>query len=157
METPPAATLVLGQVDRILADPRFAKSAILSRLLRFTVEETLAGRGDGLKEYVLGVEVCGRPSAYDPRTDPIVRVQTRELRRRLHDYYETAGRLDPIVIDIPKGRYVATFRDATQPPAQDVAGAERSPSRLRFQTVGQARGDSRSLPPDWWVSSRLSG
>ena len=104
------AALIAEQVQRILADPRFARSAILSRLLRFTVEETLAGRGDRLKEYVLGVEVCGRPPAYDPRTDPIVRVQTRELRRRLREYYESAGLLDPIVIELPKGRYLATIR-----------------------------------------------
>jgi TolB-like protein/Tfp pilus assembly protein PilF len=109
MGSPPTATQILEQVDRVLADARFSRSPILSRLLRFSVDETLAGRGDRLKEYVLGVEVCGRPATYDPRMDPIVRVQTRELRRRLHEYYETAGRHDPVVIELPKGRYIATF------------------------------------------------
>jgi TolB-like protein/tetratricopeptide (TPR) repeat protein len=110
MRSPPDAPQILEQVDRILADARLARSPILSRLLRFVVDETLAGRGDRLKEYVLGLEVCGRPPAYDPRLDPIVRVQTRELRRRLREYYETGGRHDPVVIDLPKGHYVATFR-----------------------------------------------
>jgi len=109
MGSPPTATEILEQVDRVLADARFVRSPILSRLLRFSVDETLAGRGDRLKEYVLGVEVCGRPATYDPRMDPIVRVQTRELRRRLHEYYETAGRHDRVVIELPKGHYVATF------------------------------------------------
>ena len=39
------------------------------------VEATLAGRGDRLKGYTIGVEALGRPDSFDPQIDPIVRVE----------------------------------------------------------------------------------
>jgi serine/threonine-protein kinase len=62
------------------------------------VERTLEGRGDHLKEYLLGVEVFGRDGAYDPRIDPVVRVEARQLRFKLTEYYATEGRDDPVRI-----------------------------------------------------------
>jgi len=38
---------------RVLEGPTFARSPGLSKLLRYIVEETLAGRADRLKEYTL--------------------------------------------------------------------------------------------------------
>lgn len=61
----------------------FLRSRQLQRMLRFLVEEAVSGRGDRLKEYVLGVEVFGRPASYDPRLDSIVRVEARRLRATL--------------------------------------------------------------------------
>jgi hypothetical protein len=81
-------------------------------LLRFVVDETLAGRGDRIKEYSLGVSVLGKADSFDPKADPIVRVQMRRLRERLARYYANQGRNDSLVIDIPKGRYMPAFRPA---------------------------------------------
>jgi hypothetical protein len=50
------------------------------RLLRYLVEKTLCDQREQLKEYVLGTEVFGRPSSFDPRTDSIVRVEASRLR-----------------------------------------------------------------------------
>jgi hypothetical protein len=102
-------------LERILASSTFAQSERLSRFLRFAVEETLQGRGDQLKEYFFGVEVFDREEAYDPRTDPIVRVEAGRLRAKLGRYYETEGREDPVLIDLPKGSYVPGFQ-WRQPP-----------------------------------------
>ena len=79
---------VRDQVGRIVASRGFAKSARLSHFLRFVVEETLAGRGDQIKEYVIGIAVYGRPQSYDPRTDATVRVEAVKLRQRLAAYFE---------------------------------------------------------------------
>jgi serine/threonine-protein kinase len=76
------------------------------RFLRFTVEELLAGRACRLKEYVIGVEVFDRGDSFDPRVDPIVRVEARRLRSKLCDYYEREGRLETLRIEFPKGGYV---------------------------------------------------
>jgi len=38
---------------RVLEGPTFARSPGLSKLLRYIVEETLAGKADRLKEYTL--------------------------------------------------------------------------------------------------------
>lgn len=58
-----------------------------------------------LEEYVLGAEALGKGETFDPKADPIVRVQMRRLRARLNGYYATEGRLDPIWIEIPIGSY----------------------------------------------------
>ena len=47
-----------------------------------------------LKEYVIGVQVFGKEDSFDPRTDPIVRVQARRLRAKLVRYYREEGRAD---------------------------------------------------------------
>jgi hypothetical protein len=62
-----------------------------------------------LKEYALGVDVFDRPQSFDPRTDTIVRVQARRLRAKLKEYYATHGQHDPVVIDVPTGRYKVAF------------------------------------------------
>src|SRR5512135_397238 len=116
----PAAE-VRAQHDRVLASSSLQHSPQLQRLLRFLVSETLAGHGDRLKEYVIGVEVFGRPASYDPRLDSLVRVEVRRLRAALAAYYAEEGRRDPIVIDIGKGGYQPAFRRRTPdelPPAR---------------------------------------
>ncbi len=100
---------ILAQLDKLLASAAFRASPQLSRFLRYAVEATLRGEGDQLKEYRLGVDVMGRPSSYEPHTDPIVRLEARRLRAKLREYYDLEGRHDPIRIDIPKGGYAATF------------------------------------------------
>jgi hypothetical protein len=77
--------------------------------LKFVVEQTLAGDGPNLKESVIGVEVFGRPADYDPRIDPIVRVEARRLRSRLDKYYNSGNSSDPVRILLPKGSYVPSF------------------------------------------------
>ncbi len=101
--------LVIAELERIVSSPPLASSPSLCRFLRYVVEETLAGRGGSLKEYSLGVAVFDRGDDFDPRLDPIVRVQARNLRVRLSQYYSGAGAKDPVVIDLPKRTYVPVF------------------------------------------------
>jgi TolB-like protein/Flp pilus assembly protein TadD len=98
------------QLGRIMASATFQPVARLRRFLQFIVTETTAGRGDKLKEYVVGVHVFGKEATFDPRTDPIVRVQARRVRARLVRYYQAEGHADEIVIELPKGRYAPIFR-----------------------------------------------
>lgn len=118
-EANPPAGAVRAELSKILSTEVFARSPRLSRFLQFTVEETLSGRADGLKEYLIGVEVFGRPASFDPRSDAIVRVQAVSLRSRLANYYEKQGAGDPVVIEYTKGSYVPVLRDRTP-----AAGAE---------------------------------
>src|SRR5438309_1443930 len=97
-------------LDRILASATFQQVDRLKRFISFIVSEAIAGRGDQLKEYVIGVQVFGKESSFDPRTDPIVRVQARRLRARLARYYREEGLNDEIVIELPKGGYAPTFK-----------------------------------------------
>ncbi len=99
------------QLDRVLSSMTFRQVDRLKRFLRFTVSEALAGRGDQLKEYVIGVQVFDKDQSFDPRADPIVRVQARRLRARLERYYRDEGAGDAVVIDLPKGGYAPVFRN----------------------------------------------
>ena len=74
------------------------------------VEETLAGRGDQIKEYVVGTAVFDRGDAYDPRVDSVVRVEATRLRNRLRYYYQYEGTVDAVSIELPKGSYVPLFQ-----------------------------------------------
>jgi hypothetical protein len=46
-----------------------------------------------LKKYVIGAEVYGKSSSYDPSADSIVRVEVARLRSELLEYYATNGRV----------------------------------------------------------------
>jgi serine/threonine-protein kinase len=127
-----SAERIRDQVEKILASRSFAQAPMLSRLLRYLVERTISGHTDDLKEYAVGVEVFDRGPSFDPRTDTIVRVQARRLRARLQDYYRDEGAEDPILLDLPKGRYVVQCRRAAadeRPTAPRVGskGADENP------------------------------
>src|SRR5439155_497976 len=83
-------------LDRISLSELFSRSPRMSRFLRFTVERSLEGHAEELKEYLLGVEVFDRKPDYDSRIDPIVRVEARRLRAKLRSYYDTEGRDDEL-------------------------------------------------------------
>lgn len=131
------AQSVLAQTDRVLASGHFSRSATLSQLLRFVVELTLQGKEDELKEYRLGVDVFKRGADFDPRVDPIVRIQAAKLRSRLAEYYASDGRGDVIVISIPKGAYVPQFShtESGSPPGVTVSPDIQSIAVLPFVSM----------------------
>ena len=108
-------TAVLEHLERILASPTFQQGDKLKRFLKFIVHEAVAGRRHELKEYVIGVQVFGKEESFDPRTDPIVRVQARRLRAKLVRYYREEGRADETVIELPKGGYAPVFKQRDTP------------------------------------------
>ena len=118
------------QLDRILSSATFQQVERLKRFVSFIVTEGAAGRGDELKEYVVGVQVFGKESSFDPRTDPIVRVQARRLRARLSRYYHDEGQHDELIIELPKGGYAPVFKRretrAAAPPSLTTALASRN-------------------------------
>ena len=105
------AARIRDQLNRILASKAFRQVDRLQRFLSFIVNETLAGPGDNLKEFLIGVEVFGKEDSFDPRMDPIVRVQARRLRTRLTRYYREEGQNDEILIELPKGGYAPVFQN----------------------------------------------
>lgn len=101
-------------LERILLSQLFASSPRSSQFLQYVVNQSLAGRGSDLNEFAIGLDVFGRTSSFDPRTDTIVRVQARRLRKRLADYYANEGSSEPIAIELPKGSYAPEFRLSNQ-------------------------------------------
>ena len=110
-----------AQLEKIVASEVFAGADRLRRFLRFAVEAKLNGEEAQIKEYVIGREVYDRDDSYDPRMDPIVRVEARRLRARLNQYYEGAGRADLIRVELPKGSYVPVIGPGQEPRATRLA------------------------------------
>lgn len=104
-----AVAAIQDQAAKILASAAFQKSKRLSRFLSYAVTNTLQGNESVLKETVLGLDVFDRGSGFDPRVDPIVRIDARRLRARVSEYYEAEGAADPIIIEFSPGSYVPRF------------------------------------------------
>ena len=96
---------MLEELDRILISDTFQTAECHRNFLRYTVLQTLAGRGGDIKEYSVATEALGKDNSFDPRLDPIVRVQASKLRARLARYYATEGIGNPLRIELPKGSY----------------------------------------------------
>ncbi len=115
------------ELQRIVTSPVFEGAERLVRFLTFVVEETLAGKGGLLKESIIGVEVFGRSPGYDPKIDPIVRVQARRLRAKLDSWYENGGQSSTLRIALPKGGYAPEFG----PPAPESTNPMPVPKKGR--------------------------
>ncbi len=103
------------QLERLLQSSHFRNSRRYPALLRFIVEEALAGRGLLLKERTLGVEVFGRAPDYDTSSDPIVRVTVAEVRKRIAQYYHEDAHASEVRIELNPGSYVPEFLPGREP------------------------------------------
>jgi hypothetical protein len=107
-------------IERITASPPFQKSARIRELLRYMAERTLHGQAQDLTEHRIGSALFGKPQDYSVVEDSSVRVHIRQLRLRLHEYFDGDGRNETHVVEIPKGSYTTVFRAVDQSaPAKD--------------------------------------
>jgi len=100
---------VRRQMERLLETAHFKNSRRYPALFRFIVEETLEGRGEFLKERLLGVRVFNRPPDYDTADDPIARVTIAEIRKRIAQYYHEEAHESEMRIELMPGRYEPEF------------------------------------------------
>jgi hypothetical protein len=110
-ESLPSAVLVREQLRRLVAHPLFTNSKRYPVLLTYTVEQTLLGKAGDLKERTIGVEAFGREPSYDVNLDPVVRTTAAEVRKRLIQYYYSPDHAGELVIELPLGSYVPSFRE----------------------------------------------
>ena len=119
----PDPALVREQLRRLVAHPLFTNSKRYPVLLTYTVEQTLLGNASELKERTIGVEAFGREPVYDVNLDPVVRTAAAEVRKRLSQYYYNPDHAGELVIELPIGSYVPTFRE----PASSQMGFASEP------------------------------
>ena len=117
-----APALVEEALDRILGSATFRRSVRHRGFLRHVVRAALDGREDALKEIVIGLEVFGRGAgSYDPRSDPIVRVEAGRVREKLARYYADEGIADGFEIQLPVGGYLPRLaRRAAKSPVRSL-------------------------------------
>jgi Tol biopolymer transport system component len=147
-------TPVAEQLERILQSEVFRTAARSSKLLRFLIEETVNGRADRLKDYTLGAEALGRGDNFDPRTDPIARVEASRLRSRLELYYATEGASDPVVITLPKGGYVPRFD--VRSPSEQTTAPRRASYQPRWWAAALVAAFTAGAVVSWWLARPLT-
>lgn len=140
------AEAVRAELEKIVASTVFRRAVRLRTLLQYVVSEALNDPGLALKEYHIGIEIFGKPESFDPRADPIVRVEAGRLRLKLRSYYAVEGALDAIEIAVPVGSYAPVFRhravaDAAPavPSASGQPPAGRAVAILPFKAMVNSR------------------
>lgn len=112
----------------VLRSQTFARSDQLKSFLKFVCEKEMAGDGESINEYLIGVEALGRPRSYSPGEDSTVRNRAHLLRNKLLEFYTHENPGQPVRIELPKGSYCprfieAEFSVATAPPDMETAPA----------------------------------
>jgi hypothetical protein len=122
----------LEQLEKILHSRTLQGSCNLRSLLEYVTLKVIEDRDIQLKEYTIATDVFGRSSDFDARTDSVVRVQAKRLREKLKEYYETEGKSDKVLIQLPKGHYnvVFSFIDTEQAALASVAEPDPLDSSL---------------------------
>jgi hypothetical protein len=166
--------MVRRQMNRLLATSHFNNSRRYPLLFRFIVEETLEGRGEFLKERLLGVRVFERPADYDTAEDPVVRVTIAEIRKRIAQYYHEEAHDSEMRIELLPGHYVPEFHLSKEAVSDHLHASGReqlseeepttesaalhAPSQVTtISSVGSGRKSRFSLPARyvWGAASAL--
>ncbi|MGA8215864.1 MAG: hypothetical protein WB799_19890 [Candidatus Sulfotelmatobacter sp.] len=132
------------QIDLILSSRSFRNAPLLQKFLEFITSESFHGRHEELSEYVIATQVFGRPEDFDPAADTIVRTQAYRLRTKLKEYYENEGKTEPVIIEVPKGRYIPAFSLRENPAAESIA------QRVTDESVGDLGPATDKTPSLWY-------
>ena len=131
---PCPAAQIEAALQRVVASGLFRRSSRHRQFLRHVVRAALADEHDELKEVIIGIEVFGRVLAsYDPRSDPVVRVEAGRLRQKLERFYAGEGADETLEITIPVGGYLPHFR--LRATAAERAAMRRSIAVLPFASL----------------------
>src|SRR5689334_15544457 len=114
------------EVQRILQSAQFRRAPKLQRFLELVCDYHFQNRSAEINEFVIATEAFGKGPNFEPSGDSLVRVQAREVRRRLREYYQDEGKSSRLTLDIPTGHYAPVF---TSTPAA-VPTAPAPPSRI---------------------------
>ena len=97
-------------VSRVVSSDLICRSARLRELFLYLCHRVLDESADHINELELGHQVFGKPQFYDTAVDNTVRVHASMLRKRLAEYFQTQGRDEPVIIEVPRGNYAPVFK-----------------------------------------------
>jgi hypothetical protein len=117
----------------------------MSRFLGYAVRLTLEGKSADLKVYSIGLEVFDRKPSFDPRLDPIVRVEARRLRKKLDEYYDQERAGDPVRIRLPKEGYAVQFEECANAVGESQEQAAGAPRLTAASGATQAEGAAAAV------------
>ena len=108
----PATGDIRDALGKILSSENFSRSPKISRLLTHLVEKQIAGEPESLKEIAIATSVFEQQDDFNPRNNPIVRVNASRLRNLLRLYYAERGIKDTVRIMLPDVGYAPKFAQA---------------------------------------------
>jgi hypothetical protein len=109
------------EVRRILQSAQFRRAPKLQRFLELVCDYHFQGRSADINEFAIATQAFGKGPNFEPSEDSLVRVQAREIRRRLREYYQSEGKTSRLILDIPIGHYAPVFTSLdASPPARRV-------------------------------------
>lgn len=107
---PITAEQKLVTVDAVLKSRAFHRAPKLREFFRLICERSLsATEAEPLREQEIGRAVYQRSDDYNSAEDNIVRVEARNLRRKLGEFFADEGKDLAIIITIPRGAYAPQF------------------------------------------------
>src|SRR6202162_1723534 len=117
------ADVVRKHLEKIEFSDTFNGLEHQRRLVRYLVDQRIAGRQDQIKqsEIVFAKLLASASTPQKPELlfpdEQAVRTHMSRLRKSLLAYYKYDAPSEPFQIDIPKGKYVALFSPASRTPA----------------------------------------
>lgn len=167
---PAFASCMLTEQNRILRGSQFQNSPTLTRLLKWLVSESLAGRGDLIKSYTIAVEGLGRPEDFDSQADSYPRVQMVRLRKALQIHYAQQAPVQELCLYLQLGSYRARLGrlESAYPQLYRPLSREmrliHAPEEATISNLPRAsEGSSRPLSPRaarrhvLWAAGSLAG
>jgi hypothetical protein len=141
-------------LERVAGSPQLKRAARLQELLFYIGKRSLKDGSETIHEQEIGVEVFRRPENYDTGVDNIVRTNVSDLRKRIESYFESEGRDEPLVMEIPRGSYIPVFK--SRPIAPPITN-EPLPFQLatRDDSASAAAEAKRVSRHDRWMISAL--
>jgi hypothetical protein len=134
-------------LERVASSSQLKRASRLRELLLFVGRRSLKDGCTQVREQEIGIEVFGRPQAYDTAVDNIVRTNVSDLRKRIEAYFDSEGLQETVIMEIPRGSYVPVFRyrpvdqpKAAKPQEMAVASASEPPAALHEARQDSARG-----------------
>lgn len=142
-----------AELDALLNSGELGRANNIVRLLTFVCEKYFEGAEVEIKEYSIAVQALGRPDSFDPQVDTIVRVTAHALRKRLEEYYRSAGRTHSVQICLPPGHYVPKFihksteeLEGNRTPLDHSNGSQEG-NELLTKEKGSSEEPSRNVVP----------
>ena len=119
----PSSDDMRAQLEARRRSEEFVSARRLQDFLRYIIEKTLRDEQTKIKQFTIAIDVYDRPPSFEPKSDPLIRIEARRLRRTLARYYENNADAS-VLIEIPRGSYVPRFT------SNDTSGKGESPENI---------------------------
>jgi len=120
----PSAQETRAALAALLSIPALARAPKSSRLLTHLVETHLRGAADELTETAIARAVFEQDATFNPRSNPIVRVNASRLRSLLRTHYDGEGARETVQIRLARVGYAPEITYAPGSAERPTAGTD---------------------------------